>query len=198
MAFAPAAVTSSRVARRQTEADATVVDGRQDPPDSVQPAPAVSWPPAGGFATIDTMATRGGPGGETPSPRSPGVDAAAPRVQCGRSGRRQQPWACSGCANRLRLGERANRIGVVRQRALTRLMVAGCPKGDVQRRKNVSHEPCNTQMGQFRSPRQISPAIWQFFQDHPFGVKTPYGSPFPSVFPSYCPTGPRGADGVAP
>jgi hypothetical protein len=31
-------------------------------------------------------------------------------------------------ANRLRLGERANRIGVIRQRALTRLMVAGCPE----------------------------------------------------------------------
>jgi hypothetical protein len=45
---------------------------------------------------------------------------------------------------------------------------------------------------------QIGPAIWQFFQDHPFGTKTSYGSQLPSVFPSYCQLGPRGADGGAP
>jgi hypothetical protein len=57
---------------------------------------------------------------------------------------------------------------------------------------------CNTQMGHMSGPPQISPAIWQFFQDHPFGVKTPYATPFPSVFPSYCQVGPRAADGGTP
>jgi hypothetical protein len=57
---------------------------------------------------------------------------------------------------------------------------------------------CNTQGPHMSGPPQISPAIWQFFQDHPFGVKTPYGSPLPSVFPTYCQVGPRHADGGAP
>jgi hypothetical protein len=57
---------------------------------------------------------------------------------------------------------------------------------------------CNTQGAHMSGPPQIGPAIWQFFQDHPFGVKTPYATPFPSVFPAYCKTGPRGADGGAP
>jgi hypothetical protein len=56
---------------------------------------------------------------------------------------------------------------------------------------------CNTQGPHMSGPPQISPAIWQFFQDHPFGIKTPYRSPLPSVFPTYCQVGPRLADGGA-
>jgi hypothetical protein len=45
----------------------------------------------------------------------------------------------------------------------------------------------------------VSPAIWQFFEDHPFKLKPePYKAPLPSIFPSYCVIGPRAADGKAP
>ena len=54
---------------------------------------------------------------------------------------------------------------------------------------------CNTGGGHVSGPPQICPAIWQFFQDHPFGVKDDYTSGLPSVFPSYCQIGPREADG---
>jgi hypothetical protein len=54
---------------------------------------------------------------------------------------------------------------------------------------------CNTGGGHVSGPPAISPAIWQFFQDHPFKGKQSYGSGLPSVFPSYCQIGPREADG---
>ena len=57
---------------------------------------------------------------------------------------------------------------------------------------------CNTQDAHMSGPPQISPAIWRFFQDHPFAVKAPYATPLPSVFPTYCQPGPRNADGGAP
>jgi hypothetical protein len=56
---------------------------------------------------------------------------------------------------------------------------------------------CNTGGGHVSGPPQICPAIWQFFQDHPFKVKDDYSSGLPSVFPSYCKIGPREADGGA-
>ena len=45
---------------------------------------------------------------------------------------------------------------------------------------------CNTGGGHISGPPQICPAIWQFFQDHPFGVKPQPYPPIPAVFPSYC------------
>jgi hypothetical protein len=54
---------------------------------------------------------------------------------------------------------------------------------------------CNTGGGHVSGPPQICPAIWQFFQDHPFKVKYAYPQGLPSVFPSYCKIGPRAADG---
>ena len=57
---------------------------------------------------------------------------------------------------------------------------------------------CNTQGAHMSGPPQIGPAIWQFFQDHPFGVGTPYGPAQPSVSPSYCETGPRLSVGGVP
>ncbi len=54
---------------------------------------------------------------------------------------------------------------------------------------------CNTGGGHVSGPPAICPAIWQFFQDHPFKAKDDYASGLPSVFPSYCQIGPREADG---
>jgi poly(3-hydroxybutyrate) depolymerase len=54
---------------------------------------------------------------------------------------------------------------------------------------------CNTGAGHVSGPPQICPAIWRFFQDHPFKVRQTYASGLPSVFPSYCRVGPRAADG---
>ena len=54
---------------------------------------------------------------------------------------------------------------------------------------------CNTGGGHVSGPPAICPAIWQFFQDHPFKTKDTYPSGLPSVFPSYCQIGPREADG---
>jgi len=46
---------------------------------------------------------------------------------------------------------------------------------------------CNTGGRHVSGPPQISPAIWQFLQDHPFKVKPePYTGTLPPVFPSYC------------
>ena len=49
-----------------------------------------------------------------------------------------------------------------------------------------------------QDPMNAPSAIATSFQDHPFGVRTPYGPVLPSVFPSYCETGPRLADGGVP
>jgi poly(3-hydroxybutyrate) depolymerase len=57
---------------------------------------------------------------------------------------------------------------------------------------------CNTGGGHVSGPPAVSPGIWQFFQDHPFKVSPNPYPPLPSVFPSYCQIGPRGADGGAP
>lgn len=54
---------------------------------------------------------------------------------------------------------------------------------------------CNTGGGHVSGPPVICPAIWQFFQDHPFKAKDAYASGLPSSFPSYCQIGPREADG---
>ncbi len=54
---------------------------------------------------------------------------------------------------------------------------------------------CNTQGGHVSGTPQICPAIWQFFQDHPFKVQDDYTSGLPAVFPSDCKIGPRAADG---
>jgi hypothetical protein len=70
-------------------------------------------------------------------------------------------------------------------------------EADVARKGGFSID-CNTGGGHVTGPPQISPAIWQFFQDHPFKTKQPYASGLPSVFPSYCQKGPRAADGGAP
>ena len=56
---------------------------------------------------------------------------------------------------------------------------------------------CNTGGGHVSGPPVICPAIWQFFQDHPFKTKNDYTSGLPSSFPSYCQIGPREADGGA-
>jgi predicted esterase len=57
---------------------------------------------------------------------------------------------------------------------------------------------CNTGGGHVSGPPQICPAMWQFFEDHPYGVKDRYPSGLPSVYPSYCRVGPRLADGGTP
>jgi hypothetical protein len=57
---------------------------------------------------------------------------------------------------------------------------------------------CNTGGGHVSGTPQIDPAIWTFFQDHPFKVKDDYTSGLPSDFPSDCQIGPRAADGGAP
>jgi len=57
---------------------------------------------------------------------------------------------------------------------------------------------CNTGGGHVSGPPQICPAIWQFFEDHPFKVSPQPYPPIPAVFPSYCQVGPRAADGGAP
>jgi hypothetical protein len=54
---------------------------------------------------------------------------------------------------------------------------------------------CNTGGGHVSGPPQICPAIWQFFQDHPYKTVDDYTGGLPSVFPSYCKIGPRAADG---
>jgi hypothetical protein len=54
---------------------------------------------------------------------------------------------------------------------------------------------CNTGGGHVSGPPVICPAIWQFFEDHPFKAKQDYASGLPSSFPSYCKIGPREADG---
>jgi hypothetical protein len=71
-------------------------------------------------------------------------------------------------------------------------------EADVAKRGGFSLD-CNTGGGHVSGPPQICPAIWQFFEDHPFKVKPePYTGTLPSVFPSYCKIGPRLADGGAP
>jgi hypothetical protein len=57
---------------------------------------------------------------------------------------------------------------------------------------------CNTGGGHVSGPPQICPAIWQFFEDHPFKAKDDYAAGLPSSFPTYCQIGPRGADGGSP
>jgi hypothetical protein len=57
---------------------------------------------------------------------------------------------------------------------------------------------CNTGGGHVSGTPQICPAIWQFFEDHPFKVKPQPYPPLPAVFPSDCQIGPREADGGAP
>ncbi|HEX4445912.1 MAG TPA: hypothetical protein VH044_04225 [Polyangiaceae bacterium] len=70
-------------------------------------------------------------------------------------------------------------------------------EADVKKRGGFSLD-CNTGGGHVGGPPQICPAIWQFFEDHPFKVaKQPY-PPIPAVFPAYCQIGPRAADGGAP
>jgi poly(3-hydroxybutyrate) depolymerase len=56
---------------------------------------------------------------------------------------------------------------------------------------------CNTGGGHVSGPPQVSPAIWRFFEDHPFKIVTQPYPPLPSVFPSYCVIGPRAGDGGA-
>lgn len=70
-------------------------------------------------------------------------------------------------------------------------------EADIQTKGGFSLD-CNTGGGHVSGPPAVCPAIWQFFQDHPFKVKESYPSGLPSVFPSYCKVGPRAADGGAP
>jgi poly(3-hydroxybutyrate) depolymerase len=71
-------------------------------------------------------------------------------------------------------------------------------EADIKTRGGFSMD-CNTGGGHVSGPPQICPAILQFFLDHPFKIQPePYKAPLPSVFPSYCAIGPRGADGGAP
>jgi len=71
-------------------------------------------------------------------------------------------------------------------------------EADIAKRGGFSMD-CNTGGGHVSGPPQISPGLWQFFEDHPFKIKPePYKAPLPSVYPSYCVVGPRGADGGAP
>ncbi|HLK40464.1 MAG TPA: hypothetical protein VKU41_27115, partial [Polyangiaceae bacterium] len=70
-------------------------------------------------------------------------------------------------------------------------------EADIQKRGGFSMD-CNTGGGHVGGPPAICPAIWQFFQDHPFKVKPQPYPPIPAVFPSYCKIGPRLADGGAP
>jgi poly(3-hydroxybutyrate) depolymerase len=57
---------------------------------------------------------------------------------------------------------------------------------------------CNTGGGHVSGPPQILPGMWQFMVDHPFKVSPQPYPPIPTVYPSYCVIGPRGADGGAP
>lgn len=71
-------------------------------------------------------------------------------------------------------------------------------EADIQKKGGFSVD-CNTGGGHVSGPPEIGPAIWQFFQDHPFKIEDDYTSGLPGVFPSYCQIGPRAADGgVAP
>jgi hypothetical protein len=70
-------------------------------------------------------------------------------------------------------------------------------EADIATRHGFSID-CNTGGGHVSGPPQICPAMWQFFQDHPYGVVDDYTSGLPSVFPGYCKIGPRGPDGGAP
>jgi hypothetical protein len=70
-------------------------------------------------------------------------------------------------------------------------------EADIAKRGGFSLD-CNTGGGHVSGPPAICPAIWQFFEDHPFGVKPQPYPPIPAVFPSYCKIGPRLADGGAP
>ncbi len=71
-------------------------------------------------------------------------------------------------------------------------------EADIAKRDGFSMD-CNTGGGHVSGPPAISPAIWQFFQDHPFKVSPqPYTTTLPSIYPSYCKVGPRLADGGAP
>ncbi len=70
-------------------------------------------------------------------------------------------------------------------------------ESDVAKKGGFSVD-CNTGGGHVSGPPAICPAIWQFFEDHPFKVKPEPYPPLPSVFPSYCKIGPRLADGGAP
>ncbi len=54
---------------------------------------------------------------------------------------------------------------------------------------------CNTGGGHVSGPPAVCPAIWQFFQDHPFKARDGYPAGLPSSFPSYCGIGPREPDG---
>ena len=54
---------------------------------------------------------------------------------------------------------------------------------------------CNTGGGHVSGPPVICPAIWQFFEDHPFKGQQRYASGLPSSFPTYCQIGPREGDG---
>ena len=71
-------------------------------------------------------------------------------------------------------------------------------EADIAKRHGFSID-CNTGGGHVGGPPLICPAIWQFFEDHPFKVSPqPYTTTLPSVYPSYCKIGPRLADGGAP
>jgi poly(3-hydroxybutyrate) depolymerase len=70
-------------------------------------------------------------------------------------------------------------------------------EADLAKRGGFSLD-CNTGGGHVSGPPQISPAIWQFFKDHPFKVKPEPYPPIPSIYPSYCKVGPRAPDGGAP
>jgi len=39
-------------------------------------------------------------------------------------------------------------------------------------------------------PTAARPAVWRFFEDHPFGAESPYDAALPEAFPSYCATAP--------
>jgi hypothetical protein len=70
-------------------------------------------------------------------------------------------------------------------------------EADVAKKGGFSID-CNTGGGHDSGTPAMSPAVWQFFLDHPFkGTPQPY-PPLPSVFPSYCQIGPRLGDGGAP
>jgi len=70
-------------------------------------------------------------------------------------------------------------------------------EADIKTKGGISID-CNTGGGHVSGPPLICPAIWQFFQDHPFGSKYDYPSGLPSAYPNYCHIGPRKADGSAP
>jgi hypothetical protein len=70
-------------------------------------------------------------------------------------------------------------------------------EADVAKKHGFSMD-CDTGLGHVSGPPAICPAIWQFFEDHPFKVSTQPYPPIPAVFPRYCQIGPRAADGGAP